>query len=197
MNTFLLRFVAFLILSISLNSFGALHVRDLDGDWSNGHEGVYDDMLDITWLADANLSENLPLGTEGYHKRQNYADTWINNFSSYNGAGFFGYDGWRLPKYSNAEFGVTAGPPHNTTFNGSRSQGFNYYNTDSELGYMFYVNLGNIGAFDFNGNSQSSTSHENIYDNAEGLLIPTEVKIFLVVRPSIGRVLTYVLDADD
>lgn len=69
--------------------------------------------------------------------------------------------------------------PYNTTFNGSRSQGFNYYNTDSELGYMFYVNLGNIGAFDFNGNFQGSTPHENIYDNAEGLFNPYRGENFL------------------
>ena len=32
MNTLLLRLVACLLLSVSLNSFGALSIRDLDGD---------------------------------------------------------------------------------------------------------------------------------------------------------------------
>ena len=49
--TYLLRLVTCLFLFVSLNSFGALHPRELDGDTSNGHEGVYDDVLDITWLA--------------------------------------------------------------------------------------------------------------------------------------------------
>ena len=59
--TYLLRFVACLFLCVSLNTFAALSIRDLDGDWSNGHEGVYDDVLDITWLADTNYAH-----TSGY-----------------------------------------------------------------------------------------------------------------------------------
>lgn len=47
-------FLAFLLPILFSNvALGALHIRDLDGNWSNGHEGVYDDVLDITWLADA------------------------------------------------------------------------------------------------------------------------------------------------
>ncbi|MDB4806701.1 VPLPA-CTERM sorting domain-containing protein [Pseudomonadales bacterium] len=175
MKPFLLRLVACLFLSVSLNSFGALHVRDLDGDWSNGHEGVYDDVLDITWLADANLSASLPLGTEGYLQGENYADTWIINFASHNGSGYYGFNGWRLPAYHNPDY---PGHDHHNptaswTFNGSTPISYNYYNTDSELGYMFYVNFGNIGAVDAAGNLQNSTPHAEIYDSAEGLFNPS------------------------
>ncbi|MGB5326134.1 MAG: hypothetical protein WBN40_12015, partial [Pseudomonadales bacterium] len=43
----------------SLSAQAALTAVDLDGDLSNGHEGVYDDVLDITWLANARLKSNL------------------------------------------------------------------------------------------------------------------------------------------
>ena len=60
-----MRSLIFLLL-FSSQASGALSIRDLDGDWSNGHEGVYDDVLDITWLADANYSI-----TFGHHLSQN------------------------------------------------------------------------------------------------------------------------------
>ena len=49
-----MRSLIFLLL-FSSQAFAALSIRDLDGDWSNGHEGVYDDVLDITWLADKQI----------------------------------------------------------------------------------------------------------------------------------------------
>ena len=47
------------ILTASAASYAALAPVDLDGDLSNGHEGVYDDIPNITWLADANLADSL------------------------------------------------------------------------------------------------------------------------------------------
>ncbi|MDB4576356.1 hypothetical protein N9091_01420 [bacterium] len=168
-------------LLLSFSASAALSIRDLDGDWSNGHEGVYDDVLDITWLADANLSASLPLGTEGFHQGESYADTWISNFASHNGSGYYGFNGWRLPAYHNPDYpGYDHhNPTASYTFDGSTPISYNYYNTDSELGYMFYVNFGNIGAVDTAGNLQNSTPHAEIYDNAEGLFNSYRGEYFL------------------
>jgi len=93
MNTYLLRLVACLFLTVSLNSFAALSIRDLDGDWSNGHEGVYDDVLDITWLADANYAH-----TVGYSLPSHYGSmNWHNARSFSEDLSIGQYADWRLP----------------------------------------------------------------------------------------------------
>ena len=84
--TYLLRLTAYLFLCVSLNSFGALSIRDLDSDWSNGHEAVYDDVFDITWLQDANH------GNVAFTWQQ--AMSWANDFS------YQGFTEWRLPSTS-------------------------------------------------------------------------------------------------
>ena len=117
-----MRSLIFLLL-FSSQAFGALSIRDLDGDWSNGHEGVYDDVLDITWLADANY-----LNTVGFDVNARYANTasaydydgrvpwsaakvWAEDLT----VGF--YDNWRLPSI--------------------------YGHVLGELGHMYFNNLGN------------------------------------------------------
>ena len=90
-----MRSLIFLLL-LSFNATAALSIRDLDGDWSNGHEGVYDDVLDITWLADANLSSSNNYG----HSFTQFGSHWnvANNFiDSLNSISYLGHDSWRLP----------------------------------------------------------------------------------------------------
>ena len=135
-----MRSLIFLLL-FSSQAFAALSIRDLDGDWSNGHEGVYDDVLDITWLADANYAE-----TSGFAPVN---DTLINyHLSSYNiqpdgrmghnaaknwalSLNLFGFDSWRLP---------SVGPdyPYEDPLYG-------HDQINSELGSLFYSSLGNTG----------------------------------------------------
>ena len=72
-----MRSLIFLLL-FSSQAFGALSIRDLDGDWSNGHEGVYDDVLDVTWLADANYAQTSGYDTNGrvdWYQAQSFAST--------------------------------------------------------------------------------------------------------------------------
>lgn len=87
MNTHLLRLSACLFLCVSLNSFAALSIRDLDGDWSNGHEGVYDDVLDITWLADPLLIATFDSDNDGL------SDEWHLPNSNNNPTGNYCCDG--------------------------------------------------------------------------------------------------------
>jgi len=127
MNTYLLRLVACLFLSVSLNSFGALSIRDLDSDWSNGFEGVYDDVLDITWSADAKpLVNNANVGGHSWSATASMTD----NFS----IGI--YDDWRLPKRNRSS---------------ESYQVWDYTDgSNGEMYHMLYNNLGNLSHDDTN-----------------------------------------------
>ena len=96
-------------LSVSLSVNAALYDR--------GNGLIYDDVLDITWLQDANYAQASGYDSNG---RMAWADakTWADQLS------YGGYDDWRLPSAGSAP---TVG----------------IYNTTSEMGHMFYNNLGN------------------------------------------------------
>ncbi len=110
--TYQLRLVACLFLCISLNSFGALYDR--------GNGLIYDDVLDITWLQDANYAQTSGYDTDGLMTRTE-AGIWVSQLI------YEGYDDWRLP---------SAGP--------GPGEGYNV--TTGEWGYMFSNSLGNVSA---------------------------------------------------
>ena len=106
-----------LLLLFSSQAFGALSIRDLDGNWSNGHEGVYDDVLDVTWLADANYAQTSGYDTNGrvdWYQAQSFAST----------LSIGSFDDWRLP------LAVC-------------SNGYGCSPQASELGNLFFIGLGN------------------------------------------------------
>lgn len=59
----------------------------------------YDDVLDLTWIADANLAARVSLGIAGVRSdgamSWDTAQTWI---AALNEAGYLGQDDWRLPR---------------------------------------------------------------------------------------------------
>ena len=82
-------------------SFAALEVRDLDGNLGNGHEAVYDTVLDITWLADANLADSITFGVAGINSKGEMDWHAANNFiaamnADNGGNGYLGVNNWRL-----------------------------------------------------------------------------------------------------
>jgi hypothetical protein len=79
---------------------------------------VYDDVLKITWLQDANYAQTSGYDTAG-QMDWNAAMTWANNLS------YGGYDDWRLPSALNYQDG--SGPCF----------GFNC--TSSEMGHLYYI----------------------------------------------------------
>ena len=92
------------------------HVLDLD----RGGGLIYDDVMNITWLADANYAQTSGYDSDG---RMNFsaANTWAAALS------YGGYDDWRLPTALNQD---GSGPCY----------GFSC--TNSEMGHMFYNNMG-------------------------------------------------------
>lgn len=148
-------------LAMSSVSFASLYARDLDGDITNGHEAVYDDVLDVTWLANAALSLTENFGADvadfGSVVGRMYGDqasVWIDGMNS---EGYLGRNNWRLPHVeplNGAEYnylysfvggtdvGYNISAPVDGFFNpNGRSAGA----TTSELAYHFYNNFGAIG----------------------------------------------------
>ncbi len=150
----------------------SLQARDLTGN--NIADAYYDTALGITWLKDANLIKSnnfgVPystyLGThplDGYYAPNNeingtygFGDWgavmyWLD---AMNDGGYLGYSGWRLPTTID-----TGSVGCNWSFGGTDC-GYNVQTADgsgsySELAYMFYVNLGNKGAYDTSGTPQA------------------------------------------
>lgn len=104
--------------------------------FSRGGGLIYDDVLNVTWLQNANLAETETFGMSGissYGAMNWYAaNIWIN---AMNDASYMGFSDWRLP--------TNVDGPGVFGYDGSTTYGWNV--TSSEMGYMFYVNLGNQG----------------------------------------------------
>jgi hypothetical protein len=118
-----------------------------------GGQAYYDPVLDITWLADANLAASNTFGVGGINAdgsmNWNTANAWI---AGMNGASHLGFSDWRLPTLSP----VSGGAAFNTDFsnNGTTDRGYGEtgigWDTGagvivSEMGWMYYGNLGNLG----------------------------------------------------
>jgi hypothetical protein len=131
-----------------------------------GGQAYYDDVLEITWLTDANLAASETFSTAGILANGamawNTAQNWITAMNADGGAGYLDFNEWRLP---------TTAPIDEVAFditfsnNGSTDRGYHISapgtefdgNIGSEMAYMFYTNLGNLGFCTPNG-SGSSTS---------------------------------------
>ena len=104
---------------------------------------IYDDVLHITWLQDANLAATNSFGvigiaTVGGGMPWAIAQNWI---AAMNAESYLGYSDWRLP---------TTTQPDPTCSNQFEGGGFGYGCTGSELGYMFYENLGGTARSNIN-----------------------------------------------
>lgn len=117
------------LLVVSFNANSALISR-------LGGLAYYDDVADLTWLADANYAMTSGYDTDGYM-------TWVDSNTWAASLNISGITGWRLPDtidvgndgatYTNYYQGIDAG--YNIT-------------THSELSNMFYNVLGNTAKFD-------------------------------------------------
>ena len=154
--------------------------RDLTGD--SVADVYYDTVLDVTWLADANLAASetfgLPYGADlGDHPADAgaaaYEETiagapphlrgamrwgaalhWID---AMNAAAYLGFSDWRLPRMLDiGGDGCSPGPA-----NAGTDCGYNVLTVGaggtiySELASMFYDTLGNLGRVDADGNFQA------------------------------------------
>jgi len=150
-----LKFAAAFVLMVAGNAQASLHDR--------GRGLIYDDVLNITWTQNANLSASLPLGVE---MRSDGAMTFVQAqawIAALNAVRFGGYDDWRLPGGSPLNgndflVGITMFGSRTLYADGSHDDGYNISAPESvypgsvahELPYMHFNNLGNGAYFDVN-----------------------------------------------
>lgn len=126
-----------LALMAGLSIMGNAHAALID----RGSGLIYDDILNITWLQDANYAKTSGYDADG-RMAWDDAMAWAANLS------FGGYDDWRLPTM------IDTGAPGCNYANSGTDCGFNVQTYDagsgtvfSELAYMYYFNLGLTGLF--------------------------------------------------
>lgn len=119
---------------------------------------IYDDVLDVTWLQDANYARTNGDDGDGLMTWAE-AKAWAENLTYYDPIRDVTYDDWRLPAVSpvdSAAFNLTL------STDGTTDKGYARTTTDgtdggwrdsdgipvSEMGHMYYVNLANLGACD-------------------------------------------------
>lgn len=110
---------------------------------------IYDDVLEITWLQDANYAK-----TSGYD--DDGTMTWAEAMTWADQLVYQGYDDWRLPQILPVD---GTNYDYSFAFDGSTDKGYNISapdsayprNIGSEMAYMYYVNLGNLGYYDTSG----------------------------------------------
>lgn len=115
------------ILWVILLVFGAMGIASADLI-NRGGGLIYDSDLKITWLQDANYAETSGYDYDGF-MYWNEAVAWADQLT------YGGYDNWRLPK--------TVDGAWELGYDGTTTGGYNI--VTSEMGYMYYVNLGNLG----------------------------------------------------
>ncbi len=142
---------------------------------------IYDDVLKVTWLQDANLAATNSFGVSGIRPNGSMsldtAQSWI---AAMNTADYLGYDNWRLPSIA---------PINGNAFNydqttvGNTDYGYNISavgtiyagSTANEMAFMYFNNLGNQGYYTATGDvtgcatGLSSTCLNNVdqFDNLE------------------------------
>jgi len=132
---------------------------------------IYDTVLNVTWLQDANYAK-----TSGYHTtglmNWTQATAWAANLSYYDSVRNVTYDDWRLPTMidtgsSGCDFAYTG------TDCGYNVQTYDGGTVYSELAYMYYVNLSNKGLHNTSGSSQSD------YGLVDDPLNPNDESLFV------------------
>lgn len=96
---------------------------------------IYDTDLNVTWLQDANYAKTSGYSTDGLMTEYD-ASTWAYDLV------YGGYSDWRLPTVVVQDYFFS--------YDGSTGSGYNI-TTGSEMGHLFYTELGNLAYYDING----------------------------------------------
>jgi hypothetical protein len=132
-NTVLLRNMARVLASAALLSSGVAQAALMD----RGGGLLYDSVLNVTWLQDANFARTSGVDADGM---MNWwvANDWVANLSFHDSVRHVDYSDWRLA--ANAPVGADWN--YDFSYDGSTDRGYNITSSASELSYMYYVNLG-------------------------------------------------------
>jgi len=135
--------MAALILAIGLSGTAQAALYDRGGGL------IYDDVLNVTWLQDANYAM-----TSGYHA--NGLMTWDAAVAWVDQLVYGGFDDWRLPTVN--PIGATFN--YDFSNNGSTDIGYGNSSPNSEMAYMYYANLNNLGYCTPNGGGSTLSCNE-------------------------------------
>lgn len=136
------RLVAACIVTAGLSGAAQAALNDRGGGL------LYDDVLKVTWLQDANYAATQFAATGGVQgdadglMNWDAAKTWASNLDISRTSGE-SLTGWRLA----ANTPVGADWNFDFSYDGSTDVGFNIISSNSELSYMYYVNLGLKGGY--------------------------------------------------
>jgi hypothetical protein len=120
---------------------------------------IYDDVLNVTWLADANYAQTSGYDADGY-MTWDQAMTWAANLSYYDSVRNVTWDDWRLPTIFDT--GTSGCNYAYSTYSGTDC-GYNVQTVNtgttpvtvySELAHMYYNNLGFKSAYSPTGDYQ-------------------------------------------
>ena len=138
-----------------------------------GNGLIYDDVLDVTWLQDANLAATETFGVSGINPDGSFVGCdavgdWIR---AMNAANYKGFSDWQFP---GAEPVNGVDWNEQFSYDGSTDAAFNisapgsaYPGTHAHaLAHLFYQSLGNQGWYDVNGNRNA----QGCPDDANGCL---------------------------
>lgn len=119
-------------------TFGHAHATLID----RGGGLIYDDVLNVTWLQNANYGAGSAFddgasASDGKMTSIN-ALAWATSLTYFDSVRGVTYDDWRLPRLTLVGGGFTFSE------DGSTDYSINSIGTNTELGFMFYQNLGNI-----------------------------------------------------
>jgi hypothetical protein len=116
---------------------------------------IYDDVLNITWLQDANYAMSNGDDADGSMNWYE-ATAWAANLNYYDSVRDVTYDDWRLPITDGTFSPFIFAPTNCEIVKEEVCRG-------SELGYMYYYNLGGNRGDDLTGNQGSFINIQNVY----------------------------------
>ena len=125
--------------------------------WDRGGGLIYDDVLEVTWTQDVSLVRDSPDWNYDFGGLTwGDAVNWSENLTFYDSVRDVTWDDWRLPQILPLN-----GVSYDTSwsYDGSTDKGYNIASINSELGYMYYVNLGTQGQCDSSGTCQGGEYH--------------------------------------
>ncbi len=107
---------------------------------------IYDNVLNVTWLANANLARTQTFGVSGISPNNSAAgdmswytaQAWL---AAMNSSGYLGYSDWRLPRVMPVN-GVSYNDDFST--NGTTDVGYNIVSTNSELAHLANVDFRSV-----------------------------------------------------
>ena len=111
---------------------------------------LYDNVLNVTWLQDANYAKTSGYDADGLMNWTS-ANTWAANLVYHDGVRNVDYSDWRLA--SNTPVNGSSFN-YDYAFDGSRDSGYNITSPHSELAYMYNVNLALKDSYSTTGNTQ-------------------------------------------